>query len=116
MKRRIIFLLGAAATLLICTSAQAQIEFRVSAKFILDAGGNLPSNNGGFGSSRADVTNAAAVQAQIDRANVILDAHGRGARYRLTEVVNLSGVSQWFNTPARDSNNRNALESAATAN
>src|SRR4051812_25601305 len=116
MKPKITFLLGAVAGLLASTAAQAQIEFRVSAKFILDSGGNLPSNNGGVGSSRADVTNAAAVQAQIDMANTILDAHGRGQRYRLTEVVNLSGVSQWFNTPARDSNNRNALESAATGN
>ena len=115
MKTKILFL-GALAGLFAAGSLQAQIVFRVSAKFILDASGNLPSNSGGFGAQRADVTNAAAVQAQIDLANVILDAHGRGARYVLTEVVNLSGVSQWFSTPARDSASRNALEAAAIAN
>jgi hypothetical protein len=115
MKPNILFL-GAISGLLAASPLQAQIEFRVSAKFILDAGGNLPSNNGGFGAQRADVTNAAAVQAQIDLANTILDRHCRGTRYRLTEVLNLSGVSQWFSVPARDSGNRNALESAAMAN
>ena len=96
--------------------AGAQLEWRVSVKFILDSSGNLPAlAAGSYGAQSTPLTNHLAVTNQIATANDVLDHAGRGYRYALTEVVDLGGVSQWFTTDARSAANRTALETAATA-
>jgi hypothetical protein len=82
----------------------AQIVWRVSVKFILDANGNRPASG--------NINTDGEVQAQIDTANAILDAHMRGYRLQLTEIVDLSGVSGWYSTEI-NSANKSALELAA---
>src|SRR5258706_2416822 len=70
--------------------AGAKLEWRVWVKFILDAGGNRPS--GGIIDTDQDVRD------QIDAANTLIDPFGRGYRFRLTEIVPLSGFSSLFAT------------------
>jgi len=89
----------------VCPSdSQAQLVWRVSVKFILNGSGNRPST----GNCNTD----AEVQAQIDLANQLMDAYGRGYRLQLTEIVDISGVSQWYSTTINDAN-RDDLEAAA---
>ena len=75
---------------LFALEARAQIEWRVSVKFILDANGNRPS--GGIIDTDQDVRD------QIDAANRLIDPFGRGYRFRLTEIVDLSGYPAYFST------------------
>src|SRR5436190_18948241 len=70
--------------------AGAQIEWRVSVKFILDANGHRPS--GGLIDTDQDVRD------QVDAANRLIDPFGRGYRFALTEIVNLSGYSAYSGT------------------
>ena len=95
------------------SAAYGQIEIRVSVKFILDAAGKLPTRSGGYGAQGTPLTSHQAVVDQFTRANQILANTGRGYHYRMTEILDISGVSQWFETAARDAGNRNDLESAA---
>jgi hypothetical protein len=85
-------------------TAAAQLVWRVSVKFILNGSGNRPAT----GNCNTD----AEVQAQIDIGNEILDAYGRGYTLQLTEIVDLSGVSQWYGTTI-NGDNKEALEAAA---
>lgn len=87
------------------TSADAQLVWRVSVKFILNANGNRPATG--------NLNTDAEVQAQIDLGNEILRAHGRGYQMQLTEIVDLSGVSQWYNADVCD--DKTALDNAAKA-
>ena len=73
--------------------ASAQIEWRVSVKFILDANGNRPT--GGI------IDNEQGVRDQIDAANRLVSPFGRGYTYQLTEIKNLSGFASLF-TASRD--------------
>ena len=75
---------------LFALEARAQIEWRVSVKFILDANGHRPS--GGIIDTDQDVRD------QVDAANRLIDPFGRGYRFRLTEITNLSGYSAYFST------------------
>jgi hypothetical protein len=95
--------------LLFAGSASGQLRWRISVKLILDASGNPPAAGGGVGSV-AEVNN------HVAAANAFLERSGRGYQLDLTEIVNLSGVSQWFNTNARDASNKAALEAAAMGN
>jgi hypothetical protein len=88
--------------------AQAQLQWRVSVKVILDSNGNRPTSG--------NVYTDAQIQGEIDTANSILDKYGRGYDYVLTEIVNLNGVSQWYSVDSRDGNNKANLESAAMSN
>ena len=74
---------------LFALEARAQIEWRVSVKFILDANGHRPT--GGKIDTDQDVRD------QVDAANRLIDPFGRGYRFALTEIVNLSGYSAYFN-------------------
>src|SRR5262245_1053947 len=94
--------------LLIAQVASAQIEWRISVKFILDAAGNRPA--GGALSTDDQV------RAQIDAANEILGFGGRGYRCRATEIVDVNGVSQWFMADSHDEEQKKALENAARNN
>jgi hypothetical protein len=75
---------------LFALEARAQIEWRISVKFILDANGHRPT--GGIIDTDQDVRD------QIDAANRLVTPFGRGYTYRLTEIVDLSGYSQYFST------------------
>jgi hypothetical protein len=75
---------------LFALEARAQIEWRVSVKFILDANGHRPS--GGRIDTDQDVRD------QVDAANRLIDPFGRGYRFALAEIVDLSGYSAYFNT------------------
>lgn len=93
------------ALLLAPALASAQIDWRVSVKFVLDANGNRPTG-GSLGTDDE-------VRTQINNANAIMDGTGRGYRFRITEIVNVSGVSQWFMVDSHDENRKNELENAA---
>src|SRR5437870_5056820 len=60
--------------------AQAQLQWRVSVKVILDSNGNRPTSGNVYTDQQ--------IQGQIDTANAILDQYGRGYDYVLTEIVN----------------------------
>jgi len=75
---------------LLALEARAQLEWRVSVKFILEANGRRPS--GGIINTDQDVRD------QIDAANRLIDPFGRGYRFRLAEITNLSGYSVYFST------------------
>jgi len=91
--------------LLAPTEASAQLRWRISVKFILNASGNRPATG--------IINTDQEVQDQIDNANAVLRATGRGYQFQLTEIVDLAGVSQWYNV---DRDNKDALEIAAEAN
>jgi hypothetical protein len=93
----VVILLGAVA-------ASAQIEWRVSVKFILGSNGERPCC--GNYDSFEDVTN------RINEANAILRRQGRGYEYRLDQVTTVAGISEWFD---RDREQAHALEVAAEA-
>ncbi len=103
--------------LCLATGVQGQIEWRVSVKFFTDASGNPPTGAGSNVNSPEAVTN------RIAEANAILDARGRGYRYRIVEVVNISGSNNpkpatstsWFSV-AVNSGSQDDLDSKAKAN
>ncbi len=98
------------------TLGQAQLEWRISVKFILGASGQRPSNSGGFGASGVALIDNASVISNINYANQLLDRTGRGYRFRLTEIQDVSGWSGFFSIAARDGANKAALEAVATSN
>jgi len=85
--------LFAALLLLVLAMGQAtaQVEWRISVKFIVDGNGNRPS--GGIIDTDQDV------QDQIDAANALIRPFSRGYAFRLEEVRNLSGFASLFNVP-----------------
>ncbi|MCZ6837433.1 MAG: hypothetical protein O7G85_16780, partial [Planctomycetota bacterium] len=103
-KHNLIILAGLILASWVAPPAFAQLEWRVSVKFILDGNDNRPAAAGSLSSD-------AEVQAQIDLANQILDDTGRGYRLVLTETVDLSGVDEWFNDNVLTS--KGPLEAAA---
>ena len=108
MKKRICLLMAFAALmagLLRPVTATAQLRWRVSVKFILNASGNRPSSG--------VINTDQEVQDQVNNANAVLRGYGRGYEFQLTEIVDLSGVSQWYSV---DRDEKDALEAAAEAN
>src|SRR5687768_14659323 len=114
MKRARLFLL----LLLVCArlSTQAQLNIRLSVKFILGSSGQRPSNGGGFGSSGVDLVDNATVTSNINYANELMRMNGRGYQYTLTEIQDVSGWSGFFNLAARNQANKQALEAVANSN
>ena len=105
------------AALLLATPARADLQVRISVKFILGSSGQRPSNyTGGFGTSSIGLTNNQAIIDNIAYANELLRRAGRGYQYTLTEIQDVSGWSSFFNIPARNGPNKNALEDVATSN
>lgn len=84
MKQSFIAILLVAA---LARTASAQIEWRVSVKFFLDASGARPTGN---------ISTNQDVQDEIDLGNAALAATGRGYQLRLTEIVDVSGLEGWF--------------------
>jgi hypothetical protein len=90
--QRILLALGLAATLGLEGTASAQLVWRVSAKFILDAAGNRPTSG--------SLTTDAQVQAYIDYGNDVLRKTGRGYQMQLVSVEDVWGASAWFDINA----------------
>lgn len=108
--------LAALAFLLSVATSHAQLEWRISVKFILGPSGQMPAGGGGFGASSFALTNNQTVIDNINYANQLLDRNCRGYRFRLTEVQTVSGWSGFFNISARDGGNKTMLEAVATSN
>jgi len=108
--------LAALALLASVTLSQAQLEWRISVKFILGPSGQRPSNSGCFGDSGVALIDNASVVSNINYANQLLDRTGRGYRFRLTEIQDVSGWSGFFSIAARDAGNKAAVEAVATSN
>ncbi len=101
------------ACLLACVAepAHAALTWRVSVKIILDSQGNNPT-----ATNRYNLSTPERIAEEFAEYNVILDRMGWGYRFHLAEVVELTGVSQWFDVNARDGTNRTRIEIAAKAN
>lgn len=107
---RTLFLLTA-----LTAPAFADIEVRVSVKFVRNFDGTLPTNAGNI-----DLHDSTAFQAEIDYGNTVLNATGRGYRLRVVEYLNIQPAAPagqpanyWFMLPARS--NRQVIESASIA-
>jgi hypothetical protein len=96
--------------------ATAQIQWRISVKFILGSGNMMPTNSDGFDASSVNLISRQAVIDNINFANQLLDRTGRGFRFNLTEIQDVTGAEGFFNASARSLANKEALEAAATAN
>lgn len=92
------------ALVLLAPLAHAQLQWRISVKLIADANG-IPATN-----AFNNISNELAL------ANQLLDDHGRGYRFAVTEILTLTGVSQWYNVQARNNSNKLALQVMARAN
>jgi hypothetical protein len=104
------------ALLASATAGHAQLEWRISVKFILGPSGQRPSNSGCFGDNGVALIDNASVVSNINYSNELLDRTCRGYRFRLTEIQNVSGWSGFFSIAARDAGNKAALEAVATSN
>jgi hypothetical protein len=93
-----------------------QIQWRISVKFILGASGQSPTNSNGYSGNSVNLTNRQAVIDNINLANQLLDRTGRGFRFNLTEIQDVSGASGFFMIAARNEANKAALEAVATSN
>jgi len=115
---RLLGLAMLAALWMTTRDACGQLYWRVSVKLILDQNGNPPfasSTNSGF-ANFVNYGSSTQVARLFQEYNQLLGRMGWGYRFDLQEVVNLSGVSQWFSVNAGDGNNRRDLEIAAKAN
>lgn len=77
--------------LLSSASARSQIQWQVSIKLILDADGQRPPNLPGY-----QLATPAEIQAVVDTANAILRSTGRGYQLGLMEIIEVAGISQYF--------------------
>lgn len=112
MKTLQLLLLALAAMTL---PARADIEVRISVKFILNWDGTRPVNAGNI-----DLSTAAAFDVEIAHGNQVLSATGRGYRLRVVEYIDVQPMAPvgqspdyWYNLPARS--NRRVIEDAAAA-
>jgi len=103
MKTQLSLLLLAGALLCAPASAHAQVFWRVSVKVFTNGSGNRPAG-------RTD----AQVQADYDMYNRLIATYARGCHLQVTEIVQLpSTLSAWYDLPARNAANRDALLEAA---
>jgi hypothetical protein len=85
--------------------ARATVYWRVSVKIILDANGDGPTATNEF-----NYSTEARIRQEFEEYNKLLGRMGWGYKLQLTEVLRLSGISQWFNVNARDGEQRAELE------
>ena len=104
--------LFALLVLSISGEVSAQIQWRISVKFILGSSGQFPTNADGFTTAGVNLTNHQAVTDNIAFANELLDRTGRGFRFNLTEIQDVSGATSFFNLPARSEANKVSLEAS----
>lgn len=96
--------------LFIAQSALAYVPVRISIKFILDASGNRPTTG--------NLNTDAEINSEVDWGNTILRDNFSEFRLEELELIDLSGVSQWYNTTAggnQGPTNRDNLRAAAIA-
>jgi hypothetical protein len=101
---------------LLALPARAEIEIRISVKFIHHPDGTAP---GWLGGTWANISTYAGVAAEVARGNQVLAATGRGYRLRLNDTyANIQPLipgdkpqDYWFNMDARA--NRQTMEDAA---
>ena len=85
----------------------ADINMRISVKFILSSGGAMPCCGNGTFDSFADITN------QVIFANEMLRSFGRGYQFQIYEVTTVGGpASAFYSNPRED---KDLLEAAAEA-
>jgi len=101
--------------LAIMLPAKADIEVRISVKFIKNFDGTRPMN-----SSNIDLSTSTAFEAEITHGNAVLAATGRGYRLRVVEYLDIQppapsgqAANYWYILAARD--NRSTFEAAAQA-
>lgn len=94
---------------------RADIEVRVSVKFILNWDGTRPVN-----ANNINLSTAAAFEVEIAHGNRVLAATGRGYQLRVVEYIDIQppapageAADYWYNLPARS--NRRVIEAAAAA-
>ena len=97
-------LLCLAVLLVLALPAQAQLQWRISVKLIADASGNPAPK------AFNNISN------ELVLANQLLDSYGSGYSFDITEILTLTGVSQWYNIQARNNSNKLALQAVARAN
>jgi hypothetical protein len=95
--------------------AKADINVRISVKFVLNWDGSAPTNAGNI-----DLSTSAAFNAEIVRGNSVLASTGRACRLTVVEYLNIQppapagqAADYWYNLPARS--NRQTIESASIA-
>lgn len=96
--------------LFLSQSAFAYVPVRISIKFILDASGNRPT--------AGNLNTNAEINSEVDWANIILRDNFSEYRLAELELIDLSGVSQWYNTTVGGNpgpTNRDNLRAAAIA-
>ena len=88
-------------------SASAQLEWRVSVKFILDEDGNRPAGGvpGGL-----DLTTNREIEDQVAWANDLLSQWSRGYQIDLTEILDVDDAPEWFERNARNFYNKTELD------
>ena len=97
--------------LLSIVSTQATLTWRVSVKIILDQNGNGPTATNEF-----NYSTEARIRQEFDEYNQLLGRMGWGYQFQVTEVLRVSGISQWFSVDARNGQNRTDLEIQAKLN
>ena len=102
---RLLLLALCSAALLTAPRAHALISWRVSVKIILDSNGNGPTATNEF-----NYSTEARIRQEFDDYNKLLGRMGWGYQLQLTEVIRVSGISQWFSVNARDGDQRTQLE------
>jgi len=83
-----------------------QVPVRLSFKFILNASGNRPATG--------NINTDAEINAQIDRGNAIFSRFISEFRLQNVEIVDVAGISQWYNADASNAD-RDNLRAAAQA-
>lgn len=97
--------------LLLCVgSVYAEVPVKISVKFILDAFGRRPA--------LGNLNHDADIKGEVDYGNEILANMKSELRLDLLEIIELAGVSHYYNTPAlgNNGNNRDDLRSDAMSN
>ncbi len=108
---RVLLFALCSAGLLIAPRTHALISWRVSVKIILDSNGNGPTATNEF-----NYSTEARIRQEFDDYNKLLGQMGWGYQIQLTEVIRVSGISQWFGVNARDGEQRAQLEVQAKLN
>ena len=103
------------ALLVITLPARADVEVRVSVKFIKNFDGSRPVNV-----NNIDLSTSTAFAAEITYGNTVLAATGRGYKLRVVEYLDIQppapagqAADYWYTLPARS--NRSTFEAAAQA-
>ncbi|MBK7997593.1 MAG: hypothetical protein IPK15_02365 [Verrucomicrobia bacterium] len=113
MKTKILIrrLLLACSMAMLAVNVNAALTWRVSVKIILDSNGRRPTATNTYNFSSPE-----RIRQEFAEYNVLLDRMGWGYRFDLTEIVELTDVSYWYDKNARNGTNRAELEFSAKAN